>query len=62
VTVHKAVTVRCDICGEYEDECGYSSVTTARDIARENGWKQRRLNGATIDICDQCIEKEQASS
>jgi ribosomal protein L37E len=55
--------VQCDMCGEYEDECGYgSSIRIARLIAREHDWQQRKINGVLKDICDVCIEKEQAQS
>lgn len=60
--ITKSVTVMCDICNETHDNAGYFTIKTARAMARQDDWVQRKSDGVTIDICDLCIEKEQQQS
>jgi hypothetical protein len=53
MSIVKIITVKCDECGEETN--GDWTVSEARESARDDGWRRRRIDGRWLDICPTCL-------
>lgn len=46
--------VFCDVCSVWIHGGVEITDKTARKVAKAQGWKRRKVNGKSIDICPTC--------
>jgi hypothetical protein len=57
MSISKIIIVKCDQC--HEETSGDISVAEARETARDDGWRRRRIDGRWLDICYACLHPDE---
>lgn len=58
MSVVREITVICDICHRHCDSCGWTNAD-ARESARDDGWRRRKIDGRWLDICYACLHPDE---
>ncbi len=54
------IALYCDICGK--EGCDANSIRETRRIAKQDGWKRKKVMGEMLDICPACVKGKKCES